>query len=275
MEMQNFGEQLKEWRALRRVSQLALALEANVSARHISFLESGRASPSRQMVQQLARTLDVPLRGRNSLLQAAGFAAAYPETPLDDAALEPIRAAIGWMLDKHMPYPAMVFDRYWNLRGSNPVAATLFGLPDSKEPVNILEMIVGNPAATERFENWPEIVRHMAARLKLEVEASGGDPKLVAFARPASRRSGLQRSKRRTSRTRACLFARPHCRRSGAVAVLDDRPVRHIRGHHRKRPSSRTVLSGRSGQRADFESHRGRPAETRTIKKGPGKSRAF
>lgn len=181
MAILSFGDHLKEWRARRRVSQLTLALEANVSSRHISFLESGRASPSRQMVQQLAQSLDVPLRGRNALLQAAGFAAAYPETPLDDAALEPVRAAIGWMLDKHMPYPAMVFDRYWNLRGSNPVAAALFGLPETDEPVNILQAIVGNPAATARFENWPEIVRHMTARLKLEVEASGGDPKLVAL----------------------------------------------------------------------------------------------
>ena len=181
MAMESFGEQLREWRARRRVSQLQLALEANVSSRHISFLESGRAMPSRQMVQQLAQTLDVPLRARNGLLQAAGFASIYPETPLDDAALQPIRAAIGWMLDKHMPYPAMVFDRYWNLRGSNPVARTLFGFPDTDDPVNLLRAIIGNEAATSRFVNWPEILHHMRARIKLEVEASGGDPELVAL----------------------------------------------------------------------------------------------
>lgn len=182
---QSFGDHLRDWRARRRLSQLDLALEANVSARHVSFLETGRARPSREMVLQLATTLDLPLRERNSLLQAAGFVAAYPERPLDHESLKPIRAALTRMLAQHMPFPAMLLDKYWTVLDANPMAAALFNLgpalasgSDGGAPVNVLEMIAAHPEITAQFENWPEVAQHLMARLRLEAAASGGDPKL-------------------------------------------------------------------------------------------------
>ena len=174
----SFGDHLRTWRAQRRFSQLDLALEADVSARHISFLESGRSKPSRDMVMHLADRLDLPLRERNALLQAAGFAAAYPETPLDDASLAPVRTALERMLAQHMPMPAVLFDRYWNLIDANPTAAAMFGVTPGAEPLNIVAMVANNPGFTAQFENWPDVAHHMMERLKLELAASGGDPKL-------------------------------------------------------------------------------------------------
>ena len=174
----SFGDHLRGWRSVRRFSQLDLALEADVSQRHISFLESGRARPSRDMVLRLADRLELPLRDRNGLLQAAGFAAAYPETPLDDVSLTPIRAALERMLAQHMPLPAVLFDRYWNLIDANPTAAAMFGVTPGADPINIVGLVAGNPELTSQFENWPEIAHHMMERLKLEAAASGGDTRL-------------------------------------------------------------------------------------------------
>src|SRR5215217_7890948 len=115
----SIGDLLREWRERRRLSQLALALEAEVSTRHLSFLESGKARPSREMVLRLAKRLDVPLRERNMMLLAAGFAPAYPERDLDDPALEVVRAAINRVLAGHEPFPALAIDRYWTLVASN------------------------------------------------------------------------------------------------------------------------------------------------------------
>ena len=130
------------------------------------------------MVMHLADRLDLPLRERNALLQAAGFAAAFPETPLDHDSLAPIRAALERMLAQHMPMPAVLFDRYWNLIDANPTAAAMFGVTPGGEPLNIVALTAGNPDFTAQFENWPEVAHHMMERLKLELVASGGDPKL-------------------------------------------------------------------------------------------------
>ena len=119
------GGLLRDWRQRRRLSQLDLALEAGVSARHLSFLETGRSKPSREMVLHLAELLDVPLRDRNQLLLAAGFAPAYPERGIDAAEMAPVRDAIRLVLDGHEPYPALVVDRWWNLVAAN-VSIALF-----------------------------------------------------------------------------------------------------------------------------------------------------
>jgi len=186
MTQPSFGAYLREWRGRRRMSQLHLALEADVSQRHVSFLESGRARPSREMTLHLAETLDMPLRDRNALLRAAGFAEAFTESPLDDARLKPMRSALSRMLRQHMPMPAMLFDRLLNLLDANPTAQALFGVPGADgmpdgPPVNLLKLAVGNPAITEQFENWPEIAHYMMARLKLEAASAGGDPDLLAM----------------------------------------------------------------------------------------------
>lgn len=175
----SFGDHLRDWRGRRRMSQLDLALEADVSQRHIAFLESGRAKASRDMVLRLAETLEVPLRERNGLLHAAGFAPAYAETSLDAEGMAQIRAAIDRLLAQHMPFPAMLFDRYWTLLDANPAARTLFGVSAADGPVNIVMLLAQTPEIKAAFENWPEIAHHMMTRLKLELDMSGGDPKLA------------------------------------------------------------------------------------------------
>ena len=120
-----FGLLLREWRSRRRVSQLDLAMEAGVSSRHVSFIETGRAQPSREMILMLARVLDVPLRDRNELLMAAGYAAMYRATDLDAPALEQARRALDFMLRQQEPYPAIVVDRAWNLLKANNGAVRL------------------------------------------------------------------------------------------------------------------------------------------------------
>ena len=120
-----FGRLLREWRARRRVSQLDLAVEAGVSSRHVSFIETGRAQPSREMILMLARVLDVPLRDRNDLLMAAGYAAMYRATDLDSPALEQARRALDFMLRQQEPYPAIVVDRQWTILKANGGAARL------------------------------------------------------------------------------------------------------------------------------------------------------
>src|ERR671923_1173107 len=125
---QTFGALLKHWRLARRMSQLALALEAEISARHLSFLETGRAQPSREMVLLLSRVLEVPLRGRNELLTAAGYAPIYRETALDAPEMAQARRALGFMLRQQEPYPALVLDRHWNILMSNAAMGRVMGL---------------------------------------------------------------------------------------------------------------------------------------------------
>jgi transcriptional regulator with XRE-family HTH domain len=120
-----FGRLLREWRSRRRISQLDLAVEAGVSSRHVSFIETGRSQPSREMILMLARVLDVPLRDRNDLLVAAGYAAMYRATDLESPALEQARRALDFMLRQQEPYPAIVVDRAWNLLKANNGAVKL------------------------------------------------------------------------------------------------------------------------------------------------------
>src|SRR5262245_15135923 len=136
------GLLLREWRTLRSKSQLTLALQANVSARHVSFIETGRSKPSRDMVLQLANALDVPLRERNTLLNAAGFAAAFTHTALDAPELTPVSKAIDAMLAQQEPHPAVVLDHCWNILRANAGATRLFShlidLESVTEPANVL-----------------------------------------------------------------------------------------------------------------------------------------
>ena len=121
----NIGEHLREWRQRRHLSQLDLASEADISARHLSFVETGRSAPSREMVLKLAERLDVPLRERNVLLVAAGYAPAFPQRALDDPALKSAREAIDLVLRAHEPNPALAYDRHWNLVAVNRMLAEL------------------------------------------------------------------------------------------------------------------------------------------------------
>src|SRR5579864_8483999 len=124
-EPNHIGEHLRQWRLRRHLSQLDLAGDAEISTRHLSFVETGRAAPSRDMVLKLAERLEVPLRERNVLLVAAGYAPAFPHRPLDDPALKSARAAIDLVLKAHEPNPALAYDRHWNLVSANRMVMPL------------------------------------------------------------------------------------------------------------------------------------------------------
>jgi transcriptional regulator with XRE-family HTH domain len=170
------GDLLRHWRRVRRFSQLDLATAARSTPRYISFVETGRARPSREMVMRLARALDVPLRERNSLLLAAGYAPAYPVEPLDSPALERIDTAISAMLDQHSPYPAVVLDRGWNVRRVNDGAFRLFSRLYAPDPFpdrgNALRMMIEPGPLRRSMLNWDTVAPSLFARARRE--AVGG-----------------------------------------------------------------------------------------------------
>jgi transcriptional regulator with XRE-family HTH domain len=175
---ETFGVMLKTWRGRRRMSQLDLGLAANVSARHISFLETGRSRPSRSMVLQLSETLGVPRAKRNALLSAAGFAQAYTARSLDGGEMAHVRAAMDWMLERHAPFPALAFDRHWRIVRTNPVAAALLHGMQVGEGDSLLDAFLAGGPFAEALENRDEVARHMIARLRTESAHLGGDPVL-------------------------------------------------------------------------------------------------
>jgi len=171
------GDRLRAWRQRRRLSQLDLALDAEVSQRHLSFVESGRAAPSREMVLRLAATLEVPLRERNALLLAAGYAPLYPEQPLDAPAMAAAREAVERVLRAHMPFPAMAVDRHWNIVAANDVLAPLLaGVEDPSllaPPVNGVRLSLHPRGLAPRIANLPRWRAHILERLRRQVDASG------------------------------------------------------------------------------------------------------
>ena len=175
------GDHLREWRQRRHLSQLDLAGDAEVSARHLSFFETGRAAPSREMVLKLAERLEVPLRERNVLLVAAGFAPAFPQRSLDDPALKSARAAIDLVLKAHEPNPALAYDRHWNLVSANRMVAPLLkDVPPRLlgQPVNILRLAFHPEALAPRTVNLAEWSSHLLERLHRQCEATA-DPELL------------------------------------------------------------------------------------------------
>jgi transcriptional regulator with XRE-family HTH domain len=175
------GELLRAWRNRRRLSQLDLALEAENSTRHLSFVETGRSLPSRDMVLHLAERLDVPLRERNVLLHAAGYAPVYPERPLADPALESGRKAVELLLRAHEPYPALAVDRHWTLVAANDAVARLLGGADQallRPPVNVLRLSLHPAGLAPRIANLVEWRSHLLARLRQQIDASA-DPVLI------------------------------------------------------------------------------------------------
>jgi transcriptional regulator with XRE-family HTH domain len=177
----HIGDHLREWRQRRHLSQLDLAGDAEVSARHLSFVETGRAAPSREMVLKLAERLEVPLRERNVLLVAAGFAPAFPQRPLDDPALKSARAAIDLVLRAHEPNPALAYDRHWNLVTANRMVAPLLdGVPERLlgQPFNILRLAFHPEGLAPRTVNLAEWAAHLLERLHHQCEATA-DPELI------------------------------------------------------------------------------------------------
>jgi transcriptional regulator with XRE-family HTH domain len=178
---QHIGDHLREWRQRRHLSQLDLAGDAEISARHLSFVETGRAAPSREMVLRLAERLEVPLRERNVLLVAAGFAPAFPQRSLDDPALKSARAAIDLVLKAHEPNPALAYDRHWNLVTANRMVAPLLaGIPERLlgQPFNILRLAFHPDALAARTVNLAEWCGHLLERLHRQCEVTA-DPELL------------------------------------------------------------------------------------------------
>ena len=178
-----FGAQLRGWRRMRRMSQLDLALEAEISSRHLSFVETGRSRPSREMVLRLAETLDVPLRARNAMLVAAGLAPQFPERDLDSPELAPARRAIDMILKGHEPFPALAVDRRWNLVAHNDsVGPFLAGVsPDLlARPANVLRLSLHPEGLAPRIVNLAEWKAHLLERLR-DQHAASGDAELLAL----------------------------------------------------------------------------------------------
>jgi transcriptional regulator with XRE-family HTH domain len=190
------GPLLRDWRKRRRLSQLDLALEAGVSARHLSFVETGRSRPSADMVLQLADRLEVPLRNRNQLLLAAGHAPVFEQHDLEDPEMAPVRQAIDLILDGHDPYPAVVIDRAWEMLGANRAVALLIAgvAPELMEPpVNVLRLSLHPEGVAPRIANLGEWRGHLLDRLQRQI-ALTGDPALAALMDEVSAYPGPERT---------------------------------------------------------------------------------
>jgi transcriptional regulator with XRE-family HTH domain len=174
------GELLRAWRRRRSLSQLELALEADVSSRHVSFLETGRARPSREMVLHLAEHLEVPLRERNGLLLAAGYAPVYAQRELETTEMEPVRQALDRFLRAHEPFPAVVVDRHYDLVSSNDAVALLTdGVAPSllEPPANALRITLHPEGMAPRIANLGQWSAHLLQRLRRQAAVTG-DPEL-------------------------------------------------------------------------------------------------
>jgi transcriptional regulator with XRE-family HTH domain len=177
------GDVLRAWRQRRRWSQLALAGEAEISARHLSFVESGRATASREMLLRLAERLDMPLRERNRLLLAGGYAPAFSNRPLAAPDMAAARATIDAVLSGHAPFPALAIDRHWTLIAANSaVAPLLVGVAPAllEPPVNVLRLSLRPEGLAPRIVNLGEWRHHVLERLRAQIGATG-DPQLVAL----------------------------------------------------------------------------------------------
>jgi len=171
-----FGAALQHYRSARRMSQLELALACDVSAKHVSFLESGRAQPSRDMVARLGAGLLLPLSARNKLLQAAGFAPVFPSSPLNSVAVEPFRAILNEMIAKHAPNPAMVVDRHWTVQETNASARALLGaLQADGVEANIVRLLTSGAHVAKVVANLPEVLAELMSRVQLEALEAGDD----------------------------------------------------------------------------------------------------
>jgi len=182
------GHLLRVWRERRHLSQLALATEAEVSQKHLSFIESGRSAPSRDMVLHLAERLDIPLRERNALLLAAGFAPVFRDRPLGDPALERARAAIEVILKAHEPYPALAVDRHWNLVAANAAIPALTAGADPallKPPVNVMRLALHPRGLAPLIVNLGQWRAHLLDRLRRQHRLTL-DPAIAALLQEVS-----------------------------------------------------------------------------------------
>ena len=231
---QPVGDLLREWRQRRRLSQLDLACEADISTKHLSFVESGRARPSRDMVLHLAERLEVPLRERNILLVAAGFAPVFRERKMTDPALAAQRQAIELVLKGHEPYPALAVDRHWTMVSANSVVPLLLAGVDRallQPPVNVLRLSLHPKGLAPRIVNIGEWRAHLLERLRKQVEISA-DPVLAAllselraYAIPASAHGKTARNTRESGAIHSVVVPLQLATDAGALSFFSTTTV--------------------------------------------------
>ncbi|QPD00014.1 helix-turn-helix domain-containing protein [Qipengyuania soli] len=183
MDVAPLGQQLREWRARRRMSQMDLALDTEISTRHLSFIETGRSRPSPEVIERLAESLDVPHRARNALLLAAGYAPEYRERALDSDELAAMRDIVDHVLAGHEPYPALAVDRHWNMVAANAAVTILTEQVAPSllaPPANVLRIALHPDGLAPQIVNYDEWRAHILHRLDRQVEASA-DPVLAAL----------------------------------------------------------------------------------------------
>jgi transcriptional regulator with XRE-family HTH domain len=211
------GGLIREWRTRRRLSQLELSLAADVSTRHLSYVETGRSKPTAEMILRLAGQLEVPLRERNRLLLAGGYAPVYPERGLDDPAMAPVRRALRRLITAQQPYPALVVDRHWNLVEANSAMTVFLAGVDADllaPPMNVLRLSLHPRGMAPRIVNHGEWRAHILARLRHQAAATG-DPEL--------HRLGAELA------TYPCADPAPDVELPGPGDVLV--PMRYLTGH--------------------------------------------
>jgi transcriptional regulator with XRE-family HTH domain len=182
------GTLLREWRERRRMTQLGLALKAEISARHLSFVETGRSQPSREMLLHLSEELEIPLRERNQLLVAAGFAPIFGERSLGDAELQAARRAVDLVLEAQKPFPAFALDRHWQIVATNGALAGLYtdvAAELLQPPINVLRLSLHPAGLAPRIANLAEWRAHLLARLRRQIDLTA-DPVLGELLREAS-----------------------------------------------------------------------------------------
>lgn len=185
----DFAAALRYWRNKRSYSQLRLATDSGISQRHISFLESGRSQPSREMVLRLGIALDIPLRERNGMLLAAGYASAYRERSLSDPELTSVKQALDFMLTQQAPYPALVVDRLWTLMMANAPAITmirwLLDMPDDvplpREGVNVLKLMLDPNGIRKHLKNWEDVSADLLQWIQREAMSDGPGSEAAAL----------------------------------------------------------------------------------------------
>jgi transcriptional regulator with XRE-family HTH domain len=172
--MHDFPQALKDWRHNRRLSQLQLATEAEVSPRHLAFLETGRARPSRTMVLRLAEVLGLPRGAQNAILTAAGFAPQFPVLALEATEMRQVRQAMDWTISRHAPYPALIMDRLWRIVAMNGPAGMLFGPAGFAVGASLLDALEDMALFQRLIDNWVEVGHHTLLRLRSESARAGG-----------------------------------------------------------------------------------------------------
>jgi transcriptional regulator with XRE-family HTH domain len=217
------GHLVRHWRRVRRLSQLALALEAATTSRHLSFIESGRSQPSREMVLRLARVLDVPIRERNQLLLAAGYAPLYGEAGLAGEESAAVRAALERILTAHEPYPAVVMDRHWNVLKTNDAADLFFGWlvgnANARQPANVIRLMFDPDGIRPFVQNWEAAADALVQRVHREAVGGIPDPATIALLEEALAYPGVPAQWRSPDFARTPLPVVPIEFRKGGLAL--------------------------------------------------------